>query len=134
MAAKDRAKRNTAQSASQRLLLTSTGAIPKRPAPVKRIAPQVSKMQVQPQVNQTNFSTISSAPPMPMSMPMPIQPVRPNPVSEVCQILARMNTQNTQKREEIRLPVFNPIGYGKTKTKKNRGADIPLWMEPSDSD
>jgi hypothetical protein len=132
MAAKDRAKRNTAQSASQRPLLTSTGAIPKRPAPVKRIAPQVSKMQVQPQVNQTNFSTIASAPPMPM--PVPIQPVRPNPVSEVCQILARMNTQNTQKREEIRLPVYNPIGYGKTKTKKSKGADIPLWMEPSDSD
>jgi hypothetical protein len=134
MAAKDRAKRNTAQLASQRPLLTSTGAIPKRPAPVKHIAPQVSKMQVQPQVNQTNFSTVASALPMPMSMPVPIQPVRPNPVSEVCQILAHMNTQNTQKREEIRLPVYNPIGYGKTKTKKNKRADIPVWLEPSDSD
>jgi hypothetical protein len=136
MAAKDRAKRNTAQSASQRPLLTGTGAIPKRPVPLKRIAPQVNKMQVQPQVNQTNFSTMPSAPPMQMTMPLPapIQPVRPNPVSEISQILARMNTQSTQRREEIKLPVYNPIGYGKTKSKKNKGADIPLWMEPSDSD
>jgi hypothetical protein len=136
MAAKDRAKRNTAQSASQRPLLTSTGTIPKRPVPVKRIAPQVNKMQVQPQVNQTSFSTMPSAPPMQMTMPLPtpIQPIRPNPVSEISQILARMNTQSTQRREEIKLPVYNPIGYGKTKSKKNKGADIPLWMEPSDLD
>jgi hypothetical protein len=134
MAAKDRAKRNTAQSASQRPLLTSTGAISKRPGPVKRMAPQVNKMQIQPQLNQTNFSTMPSAPPMTMSLPTPIQPVRPNPVSEISQILARMNTQSTQRREEIKLPVYNPIGYGKTKTKKNKGAEVPLWMEPSDSD
>jgi hypothetical protein len=134
MAAKDRAKRNTAQSASQRPLLTSTGTIPKRPVPVKRMAPQVNKMQVQPQVNQTSFSNMPSAPPMQMTLPAPIQPIRPNPVSEISQILARLNTQSTQRREEIKLPVYNPIGYGKTKTKKNKGADIPLWMEPSDSD
>jgi hypothetical protein len=134
MAAKNRAKRNTAQSASQRPLLTSTGTIPKRPVPVKRMAPQVNKMQVQPQVSQTSFSTVPSAPPMQMTLPVPIQPIRPNPVSEISQILARLNTQNTQRREEIKLPVYNPIGYGKTKTKKNKGADIPLWMEPSDSD
>jgi hypothetical protein len=71
---------------------------------------------------------------MPMPMPIQVQAVWPDPVSEVRQILSRMNTQRTQKREEIRLPVFNPIGYGKTTAKKNRGADIPLWMEPSDSD
>jgi hypothetical protein len=84
------------------------------------MAPQVNKMQVQPQVNQTNFSTMPSAPPMQMTMslPAPIQPVRPNPVSEISQILARMNTQSTQRREEIKLPVYNPIGYGKTKAKK----------------
>jgi hypothetical protein len=134
MAAKDRAKRNTAQSASQRPLLTSTGTIPKRPVPVKRMAPQVNKMQIQPQVNQTSFSTLPSAPPMQMALPAPIQPIRPNPVSEISQILARLNTQSTQRREEIKLPVYNPIGYGKSKTKKNKGADIPLWMEPSDSD
>jgi hypothetical protein len=104
--------------------------------PVKRIAPQVNKMQVQPQVNQTSFTTVPSAPPMHMTMPLPapIQPIRANPVSEISQILARMNTQSTQRREEVKLPVYNPIGYGKTKTKKNKGADIPLWMEPSDSD